>query len=161
MGRLPGPPGPPGPQGPAGPTGAQGPAGAPGLLTGFDCATYAGTPPIILTVATPTATVLTVAATVAAPSNTVWLTGYVTWTPNANNLVLTVDIVRDDGAVIATAIDTGSMAMSPFTLALTTCDEAPLTGTHTYSLRATGTGLIGGQTITINFAGLTAAVLTT
>ncbi|NIK68741.1 hypothetical protein FHT67_002169 [Paenibacillus sp. BK720] len=97
----------------------------------------------------------------AAPTNTVWLTGYVTWTPNSNNLTLTAEIVRDDGVVIATAIDTGSMAMSPFTLALTACDEAPLTGTHTYSLRVTGNMVTGGQTIIINFAGLTAAVLST
>ncbi|WP_336786083.1 hypothetical protein [Paenibacillus sp. MMO-177] len=89
------------------------------------------------------------------------MTGYVTWTPSANNVTLIVTIVRDDGAVIATAIDTPSMANSAFTTALTTCDEAPLTGTHTYSLRVTGTGLTGGQHITINFAGLTAAVLST
>ncbi len=170
MGRIPGPPGPPGPigpqgpagpAGPAGPTGPTGPAGPPGLLTGFNCAKYAGTPPIVLTATTPTATVLTVTATVAAVTNVVWLTAYATWTPNNASNTFTLRIVRDDGAVIGTANDTPVSANSPITTALTTCDEAPLTGTHTYSLQATGNSLSGNQTITINFAGLTAAVLST
>ncbi|GAA0134455.1 hypothetical protein YSY43_12950 [Paenibacillus sp. YSY-4.3] len=80
-----------------------------------------------------------------------------TWTPSSANPTITFTILRDGTTVIDTASDTPVSANSPITTAFTTCDETPPTGTHTYTLQATGNALSGGQTITINHGAITAA----
>jgi hypothetical protein len=113
--------------------------------------------PTILTAVDPTDPIATVAVNVASTSDKVWLTAYVTWTPSSANPTITFTIVRDDATVIATASDTPVSANSPITTALVGCDDTPLAGPHSYTLIATGNGLSGEQTITINQGTLTAA----
>ncbi|MCZ8520912.1 MULTISPECIES: hypothetical protein [Paenibacillus] len=168
MGRLPGPPGPPGPQGPTGPTGATGPtgpagpAGPPGtsgIFIEFECAEFGG---IVLTTAAPIADLASVTITVDEPGNIVWLTAYATWTPSAASPTIAFSILRDGTTVLCTASDTPVSANSPITTALTCCDMGAAVGTHTYTLRATGTiPGAGNITITINEGTLTAAEIDT
>lgn len=130
----------------------------PGLLMDFDCDNFSG---IILNSANPTTTLAQVTLDVMNPNSTAWLTAYATWVPSASNVTLTLTIVREGtpDVEICSATDTPAEANSGFTTAMTCCDENPPTGEVTYTLIASGTGLTGGQTITINEGTFTGALI--
>ncbi|MBU8879969.1 hypothetical protein BGM26_13370 [Bacillus sp. FJAT-29790] len=128
----------------------------PGLLIDFDCN---GVLPNSLT-GNATVTLATVSLTIESSSNTVWLTAYATWSASNTSNDVKFTFVRDDGKELCSATDHPA-SVDTFTTAFTCCDKAPLTGTHSYQLQATGVGPNKNTTFTFTTGDLTGAVINT